>query len=207
MQFRGWKPPEVRISLEFVFAIPTVDLLSNAVDGHISALHALRREIQDILIGRIVDESQVLTYDMGRLFSSTILICTAIDLLAKLRAGRDSATDAGTRFREFLDRYWTPIEPSVTKAIYNLRNGLTHSFSLYSASIPIVLAAQSEISSLVFYEQRDGEIILYVAGMYSQLVAAIGAFRRDLELDATLRSNFEQMIYRHGLIVVSGQIT
>src|SRR4030095_1470037 len=104
-----------------------------------STLHLVRREVQDCLIGKVVDESQVVTVareESHRLFATMMVLMAGVDLLAKMYAGSDKKGEVRRRFIEFSQRYVVQGGSDVderARALYlGLRNPLMHSFTVRS---------------------------------------------------------------------------
>jgi len=88
--------------LDFLFRPPTIE----PTNGWNSTVHLVRRECQETLanIRRLVDEDAFPGLrQLHRLFASAIVICSAFDLLAKLRYGDESGV--GRPFQKLLVTY------------------------------------------------------------------------------------------------------
>jgi hypothetical protein len=90
--------------ITFFFAVPA----PIQTFGTFSSLHLLRREVQDCLIGKVIDEDQVITEAMQgehRLFATMMVVMAGVDVLAKFYAGSDNIGQVGARIKGFAARY------------------------------------------------------------------------------------------------------
>lgn len=120
-----------------LFQAPEVEPLT---PGIVSTVHLLRREVIESLIDLGSFGAAMVSEDFAgnvarstprRLFASTMVICTGIDLLATLSYGDAGAI--GKRFQKVLLKS-VPSRLGVLEArrVWGLRNGLMHSFSVRS---------------------------------------------------------------------------
>lgn len=112
--------------LDFLFRKPT----EAPRPGWNSTVHLVRRECQETLanIRRTAEEESFPgKRPLHRLFASSIVICSAFDLLAKLRYGDEQGV--GRPFQKVLMKYGG-LSALEARRTYDARNALVHSFGV-----------------------------------------------------------------------------
>ncbi|HEU5452486.1 MAG TPA: hypothetical protein VFU76_10895 [Terriglobales bacterium] len=120
--------------VDFFFTPPTVDPARHRRDDQsYSVLYLLRREAQDCLIGTVIDEAAVRDYpgDKHRVFASTMVLLSGIDLLGQFLHPTGSVE---ARFTRFVTTYLYPNDADAAAALYAVRNALMHTFGLQDAT-------------------------------------------------------------------------
>jgi hypothetical protein len=113
--------------LDFLFRSPTIEPI---VPGLNSTVHLVRRECQECLanIRRTVPEEQFPgNRKLHRLFASSIVICSAFDLLGKLGFGDERSVTY--TFCRLLRKHGR-LSSVQARRIWDARNALTHSFGV-----------------------------------------------------------------------------
>lgn len=170
-------------------AIPPASL------GKSSVLYLLRRDINQCIIAKQI------------LWPATMAILAGIDLLGKFYAGKDGQ-GVGRRFKNFVNKYFHPISLDDAETIYQLRNALLHSFGLYSKSETETTKKEyffnlilPEEGPLVRQHPENPDMYLVsIAALYNKFEAAIKGYKKDVENDDTLQSNFGLMYPYYGTI-------
>jgi hypothetical protein len=196
--------------LDFLFRRPTIE----PTNGWNSTVHLVRRECQETLanIRRIVDEDAFPgVRPLHRLFASAIVICSAFDLLAKLRYGDESGV--GRPFQKLLVTYGG-LSGIEARRVYDSRNALVHSFGVRRvlpamgrkanrkpprvSSVRIRLTSGGQSRAVARVGGRQWQ--LSVPALYRLLTIVIGSLERDLRASqsATRVVLFERMFVRYG---------
>ena len=190
--------------LDFVFRPPTIE----PTEGWNSTLHLVRREIQDSLAGSIAPENTFLDRRrLHRLFASTIVMCTAFDLLAKLRYG--DTRGVGDIFIKLLVRHGE-MHRVVARRIWDARNALTHSFGLrivkhrgrVVSSVRIQLSDDVRLPAVLRFTDGSRRWQISVPGLYRLLIEVITGVERELRQTTRVAdvTRFAQMVNRYGRI-------
>jgi hypothetical protein len=189
--------------LDFLFRPPTVE----PIEGSNSTVHLVRRECQDTLanLKRTADEASFPgRRNFRRLFASTIVICSAFDLLGKLRYG--DAQHVNVSFTRLLERYGG-VSRIESRRIWNARNALVHSFGVRImrrggrvSSVRIQLTETTAAGPVVRVGRRRWQIS--VPALYRLLTRVIreleGELRRPKTADQV--ALFNRMFIRYGRI-------
>jgi hypothetical protein len=202
--------------LDFLFRPPTIEPI---VPGLNSTVHLIRRECQDSLanITRTVPEAQFPgNRKLHRLFASTMVICSAFDLLGKLRFGDDMTV---TRtFRLLLTNYGH-LSRTDARRIFDARNALMHSFGVRRilpargkkanrrpptpSSVRIQLSEATQKGPVVRVGKRRWQVS--VPSLYRLMSDVMVAIERDLRLPQTVDrvTQFKRMFRRYGTIRIA----
>jgi hypothetical protein len=157
-------------------------------------LYLLRRELIET-IGydpNVASEDRVDTNgSRSRLFASTILMFTVIDLLAKYMFG--SVGGIGDRFKRFLQSPdGAGMAPSEAELLWAVRNSLVHAFGLpesgrlagtghQSVGIGQRLVSNSGgFDGLVVIAHRGDAAVVYVDGLFRVIKHAVSKYRDTL---------------------------
>ena len=198
--------------LDFLFRKPTEE----PQRGWNSTVHLVRRECQETLanIRRTAkEESFPGKRPLHRLFASSIVICSAFDLLAKLRYGDEQGV--GGPFQKVLMKYGG-LSALEARRIYDARNALVHSFGVRRvlpargprhrrrpptvSSVRIHLTDAIQTRPVVRLRPRTWHV--GVQSLYRLLSEVVVNMEHDMR---TLRSTghvelFDQMFVRYGRI-------
>jgi len=166
-----------------------------APPGKFSVLYLLRRDINQCITTRQI------------LWPATMAMLAGIDLLGKFYAGEDGQ-GVGPRFRDFVDKYFQPISPDDAGTIYQLRNALLHSFGLYSKSETKTTKKEYYFSLILpgvrplvqQHPENPDVYLISIAALYDKFEAAIESYKKDVENDLALQSNFGLMYPYYGTI-------
>jgi hypothetical protein len=201
-------------TIDFLFRPPTVEPI---VPGRQSTVHLVRREIQQTLadIQHTEDENTFLEgREPVRLFASTIVICTAFDLLAKLRFGDED--EGSVTFQRLLVEFGK-LRKSEAERVWEIRNALVHSFGVVIVRRPSkkrarrlsstrVLLTNDRAFSDLWPVQRSGlrRWHISVPGLYVLLTDILVSLERDLRQPMTTepRLRFRRMFQRYGRISI-----
>jgi hypothetical protein len=176
--------------------------------GVVSPLYLLRREIQDCLIGKVIDESRVREEPQRhRLFASTMVIFAGIDLLGKFAFPELAMRE---RFCSFISTYGTtpltPIGDAEAKAILRYRNGLMHQFGLEVENVDGVL-----FPMFMFQDDKPAPVIqrgeagwqLSIDDLYVMFVGSIERYRDALRRSPSMMVSFLTAYRDYGRIQIS----
>ena len=173
--------------------------------GTFSSLFMLRREAQDCLIGKVIDEDAVIDEAMRgehRLFATLMVVAAGVDLLAKFYAGSDDIGGVGARIKSFAARHMfagaTDPARSAEILYQGIRNPLLHSFTLYDRKLEIWLVNRQPGFDIIENPQKPGNVIISVEGVYLAFIRGLNAYHAELVGSEDLRSNFEAMYERYG---------
>jgi hypothetical protein len=180
--------------------------------GWNSTVHLVRRECQDLLanLRRTVPEDKFPgRRKLHRLFASAIVICTAFDLLGKLRYGDERG--AKVQFTRVLVKYGG-LSRVDARRIWDARNALVHSFGVRRvlqprknrgprvSSVRIQLTDSTQPSPVLRVEPRRWQIS--VPALYRLLTTIIRAVEDDFRqlMNARDVKLFDRMFMRYGRI-------
>jgi len=174
--------------------------------GTLSSLFLLRREAQDCLIGKVMEEDAVIDEAMTRgehrLFATLMVVTAGVDLLAKFYAGSDDIGSVGARFKEFAARYMFPNAANPTRSaeiLYQgLRNPLLHSFTLYDRKLEISLVNRQPQFDIIENPEKTGHVLISIEGLYLAFVRGLRAYHAELVNSADLLGKFESMFEKYG---------
>ena len=173
--------------------------------GTFSSLFMLRCEAQDCLIGKVIDEDEVIDAAMlgeHRLFATLMVLMAGVDLLAKFYAGSDDSGGVGTRIKDFATRYMFPNAKDPGRsalALYlGLRNPLLHSFTLYERKLEIWLVNRQPSFDIIENPERPDHFLISVEGVYLAFVRGLRGCHEELVTRADLQAKFEAMYERYG---------
>lgn len=192
--------------IAFFFAPPNPE----QTDHTRSTLHLLRREIQDCLIGKVVDEDRVIGEardERHRLFATTMVLVSGIDLLAKFYAGSDDSGRGNIEGRvvSFAKRYLFGDEHSSGELAVALhvgfRNPISHSFTLHSKTHRMTLISDGMAEGAVWRAKgQPNTFVVSLEGLFVAFIKAIGAYEADLRASADLQAKFEVVFDDYGSI-------
>lgn len=172
-----------------------------------STLHLVRREAQDCLIGKVVQEQMVVAEALKephRLFATTMGLMAGLDLLAKLYDGSDEQGRVGQRIRAFAERFIFAGMPSAklfADVLYvGCRNPMLHSFTLHNHRYRITLT--SGVSRGVVHTVRDHPdlFVISIEGLYAAFLEAIEGYAAELRMSDDLKVRFAKMFSKYGSI-------
>src|SRR5262249_55766975 len=161
---------------------PTIDPENHQTDDSAqSVLYLLRREVQDCLIGTVIDESLVRDYtgDKHRVFATTMVLLSGIDLLGQFL---DPRVNVEQRFIGFVGTYMHPSEPDAADALYAGRNALMHTFGLHDAVRPLSLVlSQTKANTIqaAAVTTAGNRAVVNVPQLFDDFIRAIARYRRD----------------------------
>lgn len=173
--------------------------------GTLSSLFMLRREAQDCLIGKVIDEDAVIDEAMRgehRLFATLMVVMAGVDLLAKFYAGSDDIGGVGARIKGFAARYMFPnaADPARSAEILyqGIRNPLLHSFTLYDRKLEIWLVNRQPQFDIFENPEKPGHVLISIEGVYLAFVRGLKAYHAELVNSADLLGKFESMYEKYG---------
>jgi len=183
---------------------------SNHVEGWTSTLCLCRRELQLCLIGKIVLEKRMLTHEHHRLFASTMVALSGIDLLSRMVPG-GQGKGAGAKFVAFVEEYSKETPIALTKeqaeAVWSFRNALSHTFGLYHVTRDgkaqrLWLYDQNDKAPVV--RERDGGWEICVDSVVELFLLLVRAVESRVALDADVQLYFLDAFHRYGKIYWRG---
>jgi hypothetical protein len=204
--------------VSFFFTKPSVSPEHHGIDGHLSVLCLLRRELLETMGYSPDTESEEQAWKEGarhRLFASAAVMFTGFDLLAKFEQGDDNRRDVGRRFKNFLrSSSGADLDEDSAEIFWAVRNSITHAFNTPPASalealgMKHVALAQRRVEPMnigpgcVFVRREDETATLYMDGVYQVFVDAVKSCRHSLRdrdyPDAWPR--FQAMFDKYGTI-------
>jgi hypothetical protein len=202
-------PPTMTLpeQIDFFFAPPLVQQ-----SGFVSSLYLNRREVQDCLLGDVIDEDAVGTDPRRhRLFATVMVISAGIDLLAKFYAGSDKSGGpggVGDRIVGFAERFMFSGKPKareLAEVIHQgCRNPMLHSFTLHSAKYRMALTVGSALSSGAIWcaPGSPDTFVINVEGLYVAYIGAIRSYEAELRARSDLQADFALMFPAYGGIPV-----
>ena len=201
-------PPDNDLAgaIDVFFRDPQVD----PVDGWVSTLFLCRRELQDCLIGTVIEERLILTHDHHQRFFATAMVAFAgMELLAGF--ARPGKSGRGRMFVEFATTYsrGTPAEVTNNQAevLWNFRNALSHTFGLFhfgpnGETVPMYLYDQDRSAPVVRERGRGWEIC--IDAFVELFLMTISRYREHLESDARMHAPFLEAFAKCGRLYVRG---
>jgi hypothetical protein len=193
----------IREQVDFFFAPP----VPTQVGERVSALHLVRREAQDCLIGDVIPEHQV-TADPRkhhRLFATTMVIMSGVDLLAKFYAGADDNRGSGERFQKFVATFMFGDEGAAKDEYaevlyYGCRNPMVRSFTLHQTKFSIMLSDRPNVRPVFRLGFSRHSYGISVEGLYVAFLKAVKSYETALRVDAVLQSHFSIMFSLYGTV-------
>lgn len=182
--------------------------------GTVSTLHLARREAQDCLIGgaAVVPEDEAIRFtlqhpdQLHRLFATTMVIVSAVDLLAKFYAGSDKQGKVGNRIQTFAKRFLFAghRDPDLfAEVLYEgLRNPLLHSFTFHNDTYSISLISGHPNLLIASNPNDQKHFVLGVEALYKAFVESVNAYHAELRSSSELQGRFATMFPRYGTISV-----
>lgn len=176
-----------------------------------SVLYLARREVQDCLIGMVLPEDEVVAQafqEPHRLFATVMVVSAATDLLAKMHSGSDANGGVGNRIRAFAERYMFAGGQNAAELgevfYYGCRNPMLHSFNVQNGRFRITLVSGQALSRGAIWSVRDepSRFAISVEGLYTAFVAAVRAYRAELQASDDLKEKFGRMFDIYGSIPV-----
>lgn len=181
------------------------------IEGWVSTLFLCRKELQDCLIGTVVEESRLLTHEHHRLFATAMVTLSGIELLAQIAATPSVSTKRSRMFTEFVVNYSkdTPLALNHHEAevLLNFRNALSHTFGLYHLGkegtvVPMWLVDQNAEAPVV--RSRGDGYEVCIDSLVELFLHTINSYRTAVETVEHLRPNFLNKVMTYGRIHVRG---
>lgn len=154
----------------------------NELPYYFSSLYLL---IRDAKVCLKLDPSYKEDHELcthGAQWPALMTIFSGIDLMGKFFAGRDNNRDIGTRFKNFIIKYFDEgKEDDEPELIYSLRNALDHSFNLYSRDYNFSLIDNINeplILDKIIRNKNYKQINVYK--LYKNFQSACEKYRKDL---------------------------
>jgi hypothetical protein len=162
--------------------------------GDYGVLYLLRRDINLCLRYDPADGTRAL-------WPGGMAMLAGIDLVAKFYKGNDTGK-VGSRFTDFIRKYFQPLPAGDEETIYQLRNSLLHSFGLYSKkgtrTYHFLLTAAG---GMPFIQQPSpGNYQIDLIELHKRFEQALLNYQTDLESQSSLQSNFLGMFTNYGTI-------
>lgn len=142
------QPPDndLEAALDLFFRPPQLE----PVYGWVSTLFLCRKELQDCLIGTVVDEHEILNHDHHRLFATAMVTLAGIELLSQMRAPvtnkRKSFVAAVSQLSQETSTSVSEVEADM---LWSFRNALSHTFGLFH------LGSDGKVIPIFFYDQNE----------------------------------------------------
>ena len=163
-------------------------------------LHLLRRDIFLCLGFDPVSQDRTSHF---ALWPGGMAILAGVDLLAKFLKGDDSRGQVGSRFCEYINKYFQPISSSDEKAIYQLRNSLLHSFGLYSKNNSSVYRFILSANNSKLIESLGSDIYkIDIIALHQKFEISLDKYTNDLNSDVVLQTNFLKVFENYGAVQV-----
>jgi hypothetical protein len=169
-------------------------------------LYLLRRDI-DYCMGIDPNTGKYLSnpQEPAAAWPGAMGIMAGVDLLAKFLAGSDKG-GVGRRFCNFLDRYFDTCISSADRCVlYQLRNSLLHSFSLYSKDragkeYRFFLRSAGTAAVISHNQQQPERYYVDLRALHSEFEKAVAAYGAQLDSDLRLQAHFSAMFVNYGRI-------
>jgi hypothetical protein len=191
--------------IDFFFAAPLPVLTS----WQQSPLYLMRREMQDCLIGTVVEEDAILAYTgkRHRLFATVMVIMSGIDLLAKFHAGSDEKGEVHDRFTAFVAAFMFDGRPSAADypdvLYYGCRNPVLHSFSFHQEDYRInVIDRWPHSEGPVRHGHGDRHFVINVEALVQAFVKTVRGYEAAVRRRGDLQEKFTKMFPTYGSIGV-----
>lgn len=131
--------------------------------------------------------------------SATILICCAIDLLAKYYSGRIDARKNRERYMQFLAKYFPEYTPP--DDFYNfVRSGLVHTYNMEGRYLLINSSAKWAQDLNMQYDIKHKTVIINPYRLKNDLGNALKKYITDLESDKDLRKRIRTVYKKYPLV-------
>ncbi|MEN6371750.1 MAG: hypothetical protein ABFD64_07020 [Armatimonadota bacterium] len=193
---------DINSEIKLFFEDPTVPLDTSK---ECSVLKFLLCNIYTCFGKKIDSNDGDLDMPFQPLWAGAMCVFAGIDLLAKFLKGSDAQTrndNSGIRFKEYMDNYMPGTNGHI-ETLYQLRNSLVHSFGWYSED--------KDNNIYRFRLSRNGQLVdaqnnnIYMVNilkLLDEFAQSIASYKNDLENDSegTLKSNFDNMYSRYGVI-------
>jgi hypothetical protein len=152
---------------------------------------AIKRDLQTIMIK---DGKNNLGLS---LLTNTTLICTCIDLLAKISvASKPKEGDNGKVFRNYLITY-CDFHKEEAEATWKLRNTILHSFTLDSSKGLILFGTKCPVQIINTGERK--EITFNVRRLYtSAVIKSAQRLREDISKDLSRKKHSVEYLEKNG---------
>lgn len=193
--------------VDFFFTPPTVEpTLHRRANHAYSVLYLLRREIQDCLLGTVMEEAKVRHYPGAkhRVLATTLLLLSGLDLLGQFLSPRASVKQ---RFQHFTAGYLYPHETEAAQALYAVRNTLLRSFGLHDATLHLSLVLEQTPARAVqaaAVTTKGEHAVINVLQLFDDVTRATSRYYRDLrtpgEVHDEQRQHFARMFQKAGTI-------
>ncbi|MDO8680147.1 MAG: hypothetical protein Q7R30_16620 [Acidobacteriota bacterium] len=120
-------------AFELFFRVP----MAERGEGWVSTMYFCRQELQDCFVGEIVGEEHLLEHPPRRLFATTMVALSGIELMARMIPPPTEHAGSSELFVATVTTYsarakWR-ISEDHARVLLRLRNSLSHTFGLYSA--------------------------------------------------------------------------
>jgi hypothetical protein len=199
--------------IDFYFKEPPETLKKDETPFLISPLCQLRHDIdyclglaenkRDLLLRALkedTDKINELFEETPALYTATMGIFAGIDILAKLCAGNNREGESGKRFKGFTNHYFQ-LNEEQNVLLWEMRNALLHSFSLYFPHKGIeynfepIISGGDIITGVANIQDTRYIYWLDVATLYGKFEDAINKYRDDISINRSLLHKFLKMIY------------
>lgn len=173
--------------------------ISRPPPGDYGVLYLLRK---DILLCLGHDPSSGAKTSHQVLWPGAMAILAGIDLAAKFYKGDDSQGQSGSRFKDFVGKYFQPISAGDEETIYQLRNALLHSFGLYSKKgAQVYRFLLTAVGGVPFVQTpSSGNYQIDLIELYKRFEQALAKYATDLESQPLLQDNFLRMLPNYGVV-------
>lgn len=174
--------------------------------GVVSPLLLCRQELQDCFCGAVVGEDHVFDFGPRRLFATTMVALSGIELLGSmvpppaLRAGRGEIfTSTVTTYSK---RAGIPVMEADARILLRIRNALSHTFGLHDSEIGLNIYSQNQPADVVgaLYD-RQGSCTGYevcIESLIRLFIRMIPAVQSHIAENADLQDHFMAAFARHG---------
>ena len=167
--------------------------------GDYGVLYLLRRDVY-LCLGW--DPASGTRTSHQALWPGGMAILAGIDLVAKFYKGDDAIGQVGSRFSDFVRKYFQPLSTGDEETIYQLRNSLLHSFGLYSKkgtqAYHFLLTAAGGVPFVQQPSPGNYQIDLIV--LHERFEQALVKYMTDLENQSLLQSYFRNMFTNYGAV-------
>jgi hypothetical protein len=168
--------------------------------GRVGVLYLVRREIITCMG---MDHTTLQPTAFQAPIAGAMCVLTGIDYMGKFYAGSDERGRVRERFTAYLQRYFELDDSEDAEVIYQLRNGLLHSFGLFSRNGNRTYRFHLVAGENPLVEQYEPDHYR-VNGrlLVNKWERSITLYRGDLIHDQNLQSSFFRMMTVYGLTYI-----
>jgi len=186
-------------NLDFFFKKPE-DFPSD--DGNYSILHLLRR---DVLTCFKVNPNNGEKIEYQALWPGVMTIFAGIDLLSKFYVGDYSTKNVRAKFKNFVKNFLN-VNENDAEILWQLRNALVHSFSLYSLDKKTkkeYFFSLTQIGDSFILNEENSRYRINIGILKEKFEEAVELFYRKVEKSKNLKDNFNKVFSKYSGVLIA----